>query len=208
MPLKAWSAFLPDARTSLPECPDPLIEHYLREAAIEFCSRSKRLKSDGIVFETESGKATYELDAGETLNVIDIVSASINGKPIGAMLGTDLTDQDKTETGEPFCALLEETNVVRFVKVPDNIYSVEMTLSVAPSDEAEGVETWIADQYRRVIVSGALAQLMILPERRWTNAALSVFHSDKFEEGVRSAVADCIKSGTSAPLRTKKVSRY
>ena len=52
------------------------------------------------------------------------------------------------------------------------------------------------------MVSGAVAALMAIPEKRWTNPNLALYHGGLFDSGIRAAIAEAIKSGTSAPLRT------
>lgn len=209
MALKAWSEFLSDARLHLPDCPEPVIEHHLRKAAIELCARSKRLRVGLPAFSTEAETAAYVLDPGEGLGIVEIITASVDGDPIDPAIESEIASISgwQDETGTPDQYFMIDDATVRLWKTPDAAYSVKIAVAVKPSLDATGVETWFADRYRNSIVSGALALLMAIPEKRWSNPTLALYHGGLFEAGVTAATAEAIKSGTSAPLRTVRYSR-
>ena len=205
MALAAWSTFYPDVLIHVQGCPLPLVDHHLRAAAIDLCKRSKRLKFDMPAFDTEADTPTYALAPGDGMETVSILDASVGGKPIDPATRAELATGDDwaTETGEPSKYLMDgDDETVRLWKVPDGVYSVALTLAIRPSEAATGIEEWFADRYRRTIARGALAELLAITKKPWTDLDAAGFRAQQFETGVREAEAHGLKDGTSAPLRT------
>lgn len=210
MGLKIWSEFLPEARLVVADCPDILIESYLRLSAIELCSRSKSLTFDMPAFDTEAGTSTYALAPSAETEMVQIIDGAIDGDPLDTVRRDELVRVSKwpAEIGTPsrFMVINGNRDVLLW-PTPDAAYRVSLTLAVKPTLDATGVEEWFADMARGTIISGALAPLLALPKRAWSDPSLSVYHQGLFENGVISARAFAEKSGTRAPLRTKTYGR-
>lgn len=203
----AWSTFYPDVVIHVPGCPLPLVDHHLRAATIDLCHRSKRFKFSMPAFDTEADVPTYALSPGTGMETVRILDAAIDGKLIDPATRAELVAGDdwSTETGPPTKYLMDgDDETVRLWKVPDGVYSVTLTLAIKPSEAATGVEQWFADRYRRTIARGALAELLAIPNQSWTNLPMAAIRLEQFEAGVRSAEAQGLKDGTSAPLRTTR----
>lgn len=203
----AWSTFYPDVLIHVPGCPLPLVDHHLRAATIDLCQRSKRLKFDMPAFDTVAGQPTYPLSPGTNMETVSILSAAVSGRLIDPATRAELSigDDWSTETGEPTKYLMDgDDETVRLWKIADAVYPVTLTLAIKPSESATGVEQWFADRYRRTIARGALAELLALPKQAWTDLPMAAIRFEQFEAGVRSAEAQGIKDGTSAPLRTTR----
>lgn len=203
----AWSTFYPDVLIHVPGCPLPLVDHHLRAATIDLCQRSKRLKFDMPAFDTVAGQPTYALSPGTKMETVSILAAAVSGELIDPATRAELSigDDWSTETGQPTKYLMDgDDETVRLWKMPDGVYPVTLTLAIKPSESATGVEQWFADRYRRTIARGALAELLALPKQAWTDLPMAAIRFEQFEAGVRSAEAQGIKDGTSAPLRTTR----
>lgn len=203
----AWSTFYPDVLVHVPGCPLPLVDHHLRAATIDLCQRSKRLKFDMPAFDTIADQPTYALDPGTGMETVLILDAAVDGKLIDPATRAELSigDDWSTETGQPTKYLMDgDDETVRLWKIPDGVYSVTLTLAIKPSESATGVEQWFADRYRRTIARGALAELLSLPKRQWTDVQMAAIRLEQFEAGVRSAEAQGLRDGTGAPLRTTR----
>lgn len=210
MALKAWHEFYPDVLTSVRGCPQPTVDHHLRRAAIELCTRSRRLKLDMPAFNTVAGTAEYALAPGAGMETVQIIDAAVDGVPIDPVrraIASTMTDWS-TDQGRPSLYLMSGNDeTVRLWKTPDAVYAVTLTLAIKPDQAAVGIEDWFGDRYNDTIAAGALARLMALPKKVWTNPDLALYHNERFEAGVSRACAEAIKDGTSAPLHTKKYGR-
>ncbi len=203
----AWSAFYPDVMINVENCPEFTVDRFLRRAAIEICSQSKRLKFAMDPISTIAGHPTYDLDPDSGTDTVSILDCTLDDKPLDPIRRDEIARfRDwTTEQRKPTKYLMDvDDETVRFWRIPDAIYQVQITLSLKPSQTAAGIEAWFADRYRDAIVSGALAGLHAIPKQVWSDAGLALFHDGRFQAGIRKACADADKDGTRAPLHTKK----
>jgi len=214
MALKVWAELMPEARLNASGCPDPVIEHYLRAAAIDLCARSKALTFEMPAFDTVAGNAVYALAPAAETQTVQIAEVTVNGTAIDP-IGRDELAQMSQRPGERdtptrFMMYAGDRSVLLW-KTPDGVYSVVLTLAVKPSLTATGIEAWFSDAFGDVIIAGALAALLALPGRSWTSGDLSSYHKDFFESGVIKARAFAEKDGARsprAPLRTTRYGRF
>jgi hypothetical protein len=207
MAIKVWSDFYMDTLHSLPECPIPILERALRNATINLCSQSQRLKYEMPAFLTVSGTNEYPLSPGIGYETITILDGSINGFPIDPFRRDELVRiiNWQSEQGRPSRYLMnEDTETVRLWKIPDAAYTVLLTLAIKPNNDATGIEEWFGERFKDGIISGALSMLMAIPNKPWTNAQLAIFHDGKFKSEVIRASAEAERDATRAPLRTTK----
>ena len=205
MSIQSWSAFYPDILLFVPNCPEFLVDRFLRKAAIDISSKSKRLKFDMDPFDTEAGVATYDLYPDASTETLMILDGSIDGEPLEPVRRDELARRTgwSSESGKPSKYLMgPDDETVRLWPTPDAVFSVSLTLALNPTQTSTGIESWFATRYRDGIISGALASLLALPKQVWSDAGLALFHSNKFQAEIRTACAESDKDGTRAPLRT------
>lgn len=201
-----WSAFYPDILPNVPGCPLPLVDHHLRRAAIELCERAKRIKVD-VSFDTVAGTAEYTLNPGTGFVLVSVLDAGCDGKPLDPVSRAELAigEDWQTEAGRPSHYLTTTApTVLRLWKTPDAVFTINAGLSIRLSETATEVADWFGDRYREGLCSGAIARLCAMPKKDWTDYEQATLHQSRFERMVSRAVAEGIKDGTRAPLRTTK----
>ena len=211
MALKVWSELLPEARLNVAGCPDPIIEHYLRSAAIDLCVRSKALRFEMPAFDTEAGAPFYTLAPAAETEAVQIVDATVDGEPLDPVRRDELARVSKwpAESGTPTRFMMIEGNrSVLLWKTPDVALPIVLLLAVKPTLSATGIDSAFSDMFGDVITAGALATLFALPKKDWSDGNLSTYHKGIFETGVIRARAFAEKDGTRAPLRTTAYGRF
>jgi hypothetical protein len=97
--------------------------------------------------------------------------------------GFDIT----METGTPTHYWLVDDTTVRLYPIPDAVQTLSASLVLKPALNATGVETFLYNAYFDSLVSGALARLMRIPNKDWTNPKLSQMHQQIFYTGISEA---------------------
>lgn len=201
MAKKPFTYFLPEVATEVLGCPQPMIIHALRSAAIDLCRRSLAwiYQADSFTTETDVAEYDFPLDTG-----VDLVMPSrvfINGVPI------DPVDLDNdTEVGAPVADLgsgtvvryaINESNQLVLTPAPaNNTDEVVLRLCVCPSRNADSMDAVLADTYYIQIAAGAIASLCAQQNKPWTNDKAAVYRAGVFEAGVTAATNRKLKGST------------
>ena len=72
-------------------------------------------------------------------------------------------------------------------------------MSYIPSINAAGIPTWAYNEWRHEIASGAVALLVIQPNKAWSNPSAYQLHQTMFEKGIRDA------SNAAGPVARKPI---
>lgn len=180
--MRTWDTFYPLVLPQVPGCPDPTLDDHLLGAAREFCALSRAWRSDLAPIALQAGIADYPLvfDAGTQGHIL--VGASLNGQDI------DLDVPDATSTSErrrgsggARRVLAMDMTTITVMPTPAGAQSLVLTAILQPSETAEGLPDPIADRYRRIIASGALATLLTMNAAPWINVRLAGIKREEFE---------------------------
>lgn len=186
-----WDAFYPFVLPDVPGCPNPAVDHALRQAAREFCARTLAWNEYLDPQPTIATLLECEFDLSSDQEIIKILDATI-GTPdpvSGTIAWTDLPvwriDQLPRDWKTNPClhrGIVTPDRLVFYV-VPQQCAGLSVVPRVAlkPSNSATCVSDDLFDQYAIDIASGAKALLMLNPDKPYTNLALSQYHRGVFE---------------------------
>lgn len=185
----ALSNLLPHLASSPP---NPLAEEAIRSSAIALC------RDSGIwVFKTDpvdvvAGLREYDIEPQSGTDTTAVMSIHLGGVALAPMTVNDLdqtVDNWMTESGSPTMFSTFDMSSIMLVPVPDTAVpaGLTMTLSVQPKSNSASLPGWMWAKWRDVIISGALARLMAMPGKAWTDAKLAMHHDGIFQNGVAGA---------------------
>jgi len=80
--MKLWSAFYPDLVPELPGAAFPIIDHWLRNTAIDFFDRSKAYVVDLAAVDAVASQMGYTLTLPANTDLVEIKSIFFSGKPL------------------------------------------------------------------------------------------------------------------------------
>lgn len=163
---------LPRVHEACAACPEPLAVRHLRDAAIEFCRRTRiwretesfTLPSEGydcIVLQHdrqifEIRRVTATTGTGDDTEIRDLDPKTV-----------DWLDQERpdwrTAEGSPQYFTQISPNTVRVTPIPEDETAITLELVLLPSEDAEDLIDVLIDTYPRVLVDGALAAILGLP---------------------------------------------
>lgn len=174
---------------SVPGCPQPVIEQYVRDAAIEACEKTLAYRYVQPKIPLTSGVYDYPYDPPTGTEVHAFLSAAIDGTRLSPLTLEEL--QDKFPKWPDFVSA--DYNIPRYIAqldadtfvvapTPDSAktYELRMVTALKPLRTSVDMESTTFDELENIIVHQALQNLLILPERTWSDRELAAFHAKQF----------------------------
>ena len=183
---KLWTSFHPLITPHLSGCPVASINLYLASTAADFFARTYlwREQINGIT--VAAGKVDYDLDPDTGL-VEDIISV-VYGEHTLTRTDLRLIGAEKlSETGEPREFWVQADNSIRIFPTPEVGTTLKVYAVLKPNRAGTGVEDWIYETWADAIVSGAIAQLAMIPGKEWSDVAMAGMHKGLYEKAITNA---------------------
>ena len=201
--MKPIDDFLPLILPRATGCPEPIAFDAIRQAAIEFCERTRIWRDTDQFMADEFG----DIFAPAQSVVYQIEDARFDGRrliPIGVQdLNGMYPDCDwTTKTGEqPQYVTQLHPDTIKVV--PSMSGMVTLTLLLKPTNNAQELPDFIFDQYARTIADGALAEILMIPGQPYTNPQGGAMYSQRFQQRLDSLQVQGLKGQQCAPIHTK-----
>lgn len=204
--MKSLDEFLPNIRMYAPGVADPTAYFAIRQAAIDFCERTRAWR-----FEDEFAVQAddYEgLLAPANAVIHEIEEVWFDGNKLArktpAQLDALLPDWRSggaKPTGLPSYVTQTEQNTITLV--PFGTGSVKLSLFLKPAQDADELPDFIADQHRETIAWGALARILLIPNQSFTNPEMGAAFGQAFQGKLDGKSTLGITGQQRAPVRTK-----
>jgi len=174
---------------SVPGCPTPVIEQYVRDAAIEACERTLAWRYEQPKIRLVPGAHDYAYEGPDDAEIHAFLTATVNGralKPITLEQLYDIypkwPDQSVNERAEPMYITQLDPDNFSVAPIPDNstTYDVRMIVCLKPLRTATKMDKKFLDELENVIMHGALQHLLVLPDRTWSDRELASYHAKQF----------------------------
>lgn len=187
---------------------NPVTENAIKRAVIEFCAGSwiwKHLPDGQTTF---AGEPTYDLEPLTGSDVSVVMHVAYDGVPLLhkplEWLDVELPRWRST-TGTPKYFSQINSEQIVLAPIPDAglINGLTMTLALQPSQTATGFPSWIGNQYFEDLANGALARLMLMPNKPWTDLQNGAARQMVFNAAVSNAKANAVRSLARAEIHTK-----
>jgi hypothetical protein len=204
----ALTSLVPRFQLMAPLVPQPVALFALREAAIAFCRQT------GIVTEilppivAMVGVATYAMVPTDSaqMRVVKANAVWADGKAIAPITASELEEDGidwTVETGSILRYMQMTEGVLRLYKIPEATANISVRASTAPTVTATSVDDALADRWWPALVAGALAQVLMIPEKPFSNPQAAVAHEAAFNGLVSEAKMVAYKGYTKARIRTR-----
>lgn len=192
-----------------PGCPVALADWAIRDAAIEFCDRSRAHVVDLAAINAVAATADYALTPPANTEIVTVLDVAYDGdaiRPIGPQdairfYGDDWKDLQRL----PERYMTQYGTSLKLVPKPDASLTggIVVTVALRPTAGASAVDDAIAVPYKRAIAKGARKTLWLMPKKPWTQ-----FERGKKEE--EDFIAECAiahvlaeKGRASSPIRSR-----
>lgn len=208
-------AFLPLVLPHLTAAPRPLVELSLRQAAIEFCERTKAWRH---IITTAVTAQTATPVAPNYCAIHQIESATLDGQHLTPVSYTEILSDDLTgeqDQGPPQYITQSTPNEVQIYPFAPGTLRLSVILkpragqlfgtdAADPLHDAYNVvPEFMLTQHGETIAYGALARMFIVPNEAWTDGNRANFYRAEFEKRTIESQDVSIRGQHRAPIRTK-----
>ena len=199
-------AFLPNIRLYAPGVADPTAYFAIRQAAIEFCERSRTWRFDD-EFNVTTDDAEGLLAPANSV-VLDIDGVWFNGQKLtpktpnqlDKLLPTWRSGADKS-TSKPLYVTQTALNTIQIV--PFQAGKLKLSLFLKPAQDADELPDFLADQHRETIAWGALGRILLIPNQSFTNPEMGAVFGQLFQQKLDGKSTIGSTGQQRAPVRTK-----
>jgi len=174
-------------------CPSAVITQYVRKVATDLCERAKVWRVDLTPQLLADGDYTYDFVSPIANTEVSAILSAKCALPSGDIpLEVYTHDQvvsayplypDANAKGQPLALTRMDAATYNVVPIPDDQgpYTVSLYAAIRPTATATQMEDSVMYEYRRTIFHGVLHELMLLPNRAWTNDKMAVYHGKQWE---------------------------
>lgn len=198
-PTKTIASMVPDISVFLQGCPSPVIERTILKIATDLCQRAKVWSLDAVPITLVPGAHEYDLTFTEAyaeptdietayLILSDGSKVDLPMQPYGAV-AHQFPSWPQNAPGQPQMVTRLDAGKVLVAPVPEETADLYVRCLVRPVATATVLEQWLYDEFRRVIHHGVLHELLLMPQRSWSNPKLGEFHGRQWTYLLNNAKA-------------------
>lgn len=206
--MKELDEFLPNVRMYAPGVSDPVAFFAIRQAAIDFCERSRMWRWED---EFSITADDYEdLIAPDGAVIHEIEAVWFNGhkitkkktpKELDECLPGWRSDTENRPEGDP--TYITQTAPNTMVLAPFGTGTVKVSVYLKPSQDCEQLPDFLADQHRETIAWGALARILMIPNQSFTDPNMAAVWGQSFQNKLDGKADAGITGQQRARVRTK-----
>lgn len=185
----SWRSFVPLVRLSTAKCPIPVIIGKLREAARLFCARTRVWTQISQATDLLAGNAVYGLSAPAQADICDVLSVRCKGNRLTPLTPEQWRALPEQSASQATHFIVTEPAMVHLWPTPEADVAAALVVEVVmrPSvGSAEGPEFLLA-KHGNIIAKGAQAELLLIPDRPWTDLNGASVAMKQFEDGMAGA---------------------
>ena len=195
-----WDGFYPYVLPSVIGCPNPTVDHHIRQAAIEFCRRTlcytvtlDPITADGVSFK-------FDLDLPSQTQPVKIMAAEVAGRDypvVDTQRGLQLVRQDSVAD---FC-FTQDKKTLNVHPLRTKGESVVVDMALMPTQTATSIADDVAVPYMQEIAYGAIASLQMLPGQAWTDPGMASANKTLFNQRIATVSMHFARGQAAAKLR-------
>jgi hypothetical protein len=202
--MKSLDAFASSILPFAPGCSEPAMHMGIRQAAIEFCERTRLWRFDDEFKVTDGDCEGILAPYGAVLHEIEAVLFGGQELEPKATAWLDLHMRG-WRTGDlagiPKYFTQTEPNTIRLV--PFNPGTLRLNVWLKPAQDATELPDWMADQYRETIAHGALSRILLIPKQSFTNIPLGTAFGTLFQGKLNELFTKGFTGQQRAPTRSR-----
>lgn len=194
----AYDAFLPRVLIDAYGCPEIVATQAIRDAVIEFCSRSNFIQRDHDPITVVTGISDYDLEPPAGQLVVKILKCWFKMtelSPIApdfvdspAFYNSSIPDNAPSIATPLSFTQKDERTFSIYPSSKDTVANgLTLRISLKPTRASTTCEDSIFEDYAETIAHGALARLLVSPGKAYMNVAAAGMHGAAFNTGINDA---------------------
>lgn len=194
---------LPEVMMHAPACPEPVALKHIRDAAREFCARTRMWRErETLTVSTPECEAIWPY---QDVRIVGIEHAVLDGYPL----------EPKTigwlDANAPRWAAYDGASVARYITqlnhntvtvVPKVAGQLDVRLVLQPSREAATIPAFLVEDFGSEIGAAAAGRVLLLPQSDYANPTLGAALTTRFEASLEKLAADAQRTQLRARQRT------
>ena len=220
MALVPFLSYTTDIAPHVDGCPTAVIAQYVRKVVIDLCERAKiwRVTLTPVTLTATVGNyallsSVAETEVSSLLDGAQISRLSLPGvaQPIGVKTEEYVYKKfpdwpNSASAGSPGIVFRSSAAMFSTAPVPDSLdtYAVTLRAAIRPTTTAVNVEDSIMSEFKRAWFHGTVHELMMLPNRVWSNDKLALYHGKQWEFFLNNARAKVNKGFGRAALNVRQ----
>lgn len=190
-----WSALRSNILPDVEGCPVELVDDAIRQTTIKWCEESRTWRVRSVI--TDAGGLalrTWPTSLQPTgSRVVGVTRCRFDGRPVSPRTSAQLDELypggwEALTSSRPLYLLRDREEIAaggfRLVPAPAaaTTTSLSITVALAPTEDAIGVDDFVFQQFRAPIVAGALAMLQKGAGRPWSNPGMAGANQTIFDQ--------------------------
>jgi hypothetical protein len=207
--MAAYEAFLSRVLPEVAGCPEVVAIQAIRDAAIEFCTRSNALQQDLDPLTAIANQSEYDLEAPAGYRVSRVMKAWFEDSELLAAAPDMIRVPDayKRSAGKakPTFYFQKTSATISLLDVPETTAKGAVTIRAAltPTRASTTVDDEIFELWAEEIAHGAKYRLMLVAGKPYSNTAASAIEKGLFEAGVNKATLQAARGYVRSSVRVK-----
>lgn len=207
-----YTDLLQEVLPRLPGCGVDLASFHIKQSVIELCRRSLVWKHWPDPQDIDVGEPEYDVELPTGADIAQVTLVRVDGvkDPLTA-LGADQVEAQfptwRTEQGVVSAYFQPVPSKVHLLLIPDQSITngLSMVLAVQPKMASESFPDWLYSQFGQRIADGALARLLDIPRKPWSDAVTAARHKREFDNACAAATGAAARTFSRAPTRTTSI---
>lgn len=192
---------LPDLMVEVDNCPDMTAISHLRKAARRFCEKTHVWTTTLADFNTVASQGAYPLSVPAGSSPVRLASVSVGDERDVSLL--DLEEaRAAMACGRQSSFAWIDAGQLHIGPTPARAVPVSVQLSLKPSQAADGIPDWMAEDHMETLHAGAKASLFGMPRKDWTNEAEAAEQEARFLSACNAAAINKTKGRARIKRRT------
>lgn len=201
-----WDSLFPDVLPHVAGCPNMMVTHELRRAAQDFFMRTFSWRVRVAPAAISAAQSEVTLSPGTGLELVRIDQVWWDGRELDRETVESLEYRDGNwyqRTGTVDAYTMLEFGKLRLYRIPAVGGSLTYMCSVKPDEASTGLPDGLASSHREAIVSKALANLMLYPNRPWSSPSLAAVNEARYSMLCDKALSNSARGHVGARVHSR-----
>lgn len=182
--------------------PDPTVLYHLRQAAIEWCTRTMCWRADLDPVLTVVDQTAYDIPLPVDSALIRILGWSVNGGRPMKCVTPDAGQALRLNSHTADALWTADKVTFELNPVPAEAgKSIVLTVGLKPSQDALEIPTSVFEQHIKHIAAGAISSIAMLPRQPWTDMQLAALKAGEFTDNLHRTAAAVSRGNARVGLR-------
>lgn len=208
--MTTWDGFYNHILADVNGVTPALVDHVLRQVAIEFCEKTCLHTEDASLISVVGGTSEYDLFAvtADTepykVKAAWFDGAPLDIAPIDALNAVYPYWGDDTSQDPYAYTQKQPDKIILYPQPTENLTSgLRVELILRPTQSAPGLVDWIAERYTYELACGAKGRLMAQPQRPWSSPEHASYFLSVYNNAVARGRIEANNSLTRAALSVR-----